>query len=167
MLAQNVVHGRGQVLDASACVDDDLRVGVPGYGGGDLVEFVQAAGQLQQHDAGSGQQVGTELVVLVPVVKFGCGRVVPEGEFAAQWVLEDADAVGTVPGGGPQGECAVVVADDGDRVRVGGECFGRLVEDEPVAGVDREQVLRFDVGEAAERVKVEVDHRLARFSLVR
>jgi hypothetical protein len=54
---------------------------------------------------------------------------------------------------GAEGQRAVGVVDDGDAVRCRGDQRGGGVEQQPVGGVDRDQVRRVDVRRALEDVE--------------
>src|SRR5690606_29306404 len=72
-------------------------------------------------------------------------RVGGEGALARERILVHAHATGGIRGAEREGQPAVAVADDDDVAR-----GIRLGEDQPVARVRRDEVMRLDVGPAAQ-----------------
>ena len=150
--AEHIVHPERHVLDPAPGEDDDLRVGMRGDEGRDVLQSVQCSRQPEQHDPCAGDELRTESERPERALQFEAACVLLESPLAGERILMHTDAGGSGIRSA-EGQRTVRVADHDESA--GGcrrACRGGLVEDQPVGGIDGEELVGFEIGPAPQGV---------------
>ena len=185
---QHGVHAQAHVFDPAAGQEYDAGVGVAGDGVGNLVQFREGFGQLEEHDGGPRQELRSQRVLFKAAGDAQLRGVVPERPLTGDEVLMHAHRTGPAAGGvrvgagvgvgvgvehtereGAEGQRTVPVPHDGDPAAgvegSGSEQVRGGVQEEFVRGVPGLQVGRLHVREPAhpgeEGIKSVVRHARA------
>ena len=153
---EHLVLGEGHVLHTTSRDEHDVGRRPADHRIRDLLEFRECLRQLQQHDFRPGEQLGVELV---------CGEagepellgIAAQGSTTGREVLMHPDAVSS-GSRQRQGDRAVLVTDhDGLGTRgIEGE---RPFDEQQIGRVIRLEVVRLDVGPAAQAAVGELRHQ--------
>ena len=165
---QHGVHAQAHVFDPAAGQEYDAGVGVAGDGVGDLVQFREGLGQLEEHQVGPRQEPGPQRELFEAAGDTQLRGVVAEGPLTGDEVLVHAHRTGPAAGGvgvggvgvehtereGAEGQRTVPVPHDGDPAAgvegSGSEQVRSGVQKESVRGVPGLQVGRLHVREPAQ-----------------
>lgn len=154
MPGEDLVHGRCHVFEAPAGDHLDGGIGEAGDQARDFVERREAAGQLEEHERRTGEKVLAERTRAVPVSEPPVGGIAEEGGLTREGILVHPDAGGPEERRSAESEGAISVLDH--HKPFAGKAGRGLVEDQPVTGVDSEEIGGLDVGETPERGEIKL-----------